>query len=140
MFVEPSGDRRERAGRAIREARQEKGWNQERLADALSAAMQDRTVAGRSQTVGQSTVSRWESGAAAPEPWKLPAIEEVLGMRAAALAEILYDRPERPVVDRAGAIEARLDRVELQLGQLIELLHDLDRRIQGTSPGGDGEA
>lgn len=74
-----------------------------------------------------------------PEQWKLDMIEDVLGLEPGTLAGILYDRPPRPVQDRAGAIEDRLDRVELQLNQMIELLHDLDRRILGRSPD-DGEA
>ena len=63
------------------------------------------------------------------------------GVRAATISALRrLEMPTGPsdVLDRAAAIEARLDRVELQLGQMIELLRDLDRRIQGTSQG-DGE-
>lgn len=133
----PNTERRRRAGEAIYAARLAKGWNQERLAEMLTAAMGDQEVAGRAQTVGQSAVSRWESGVAAPEGWKLATIEQVLGMEDGTLTALLYARPPRRVEDRADAIEARLDRVELQLAQMIELLRDLDRRLQDTSPDDD---
>jgi transcriptional regulator with XRE-family HTH domain len=127
--VEPREDRRERAGQAIREARLAKGWNQERLAEALSTAMQSEAVAGRAQTVGQSSVSRWESGEAAPEAWKLPAIEAALEIPAGRLAAVLYEQPVNPV--RASQLEERMDRIELALREMVDLLRDLDRRIQG---------
>lgn len=136
----PNAERLQRAGRVIREARDALGWNQGRLADELSAAFDRLAIAGRAQTVGQSAVSRWENGENAPEPWKLALIEDVLNIDAGSLATILYDRPPRSGDDREAVIEARLDGLELQLAQMIELLHGLDRRIQGRSPGGDAEA
>lgn len=137
----PNSERRRRAGEVIYSARLAKGWNQERLAELLTEAMGEQHVAGRTQTVGQSAVSRWESGVAAPEGWKLAAIEQVLGIDDGTLTAILYARPPRPVEDRGAAIEARLDHLEAridhvhgQLAEMIELIRGLDRRIQDTSP------
>ena len=95
---------------------------------------------GKEQTVGQSAVSRWEQGVNAPEHWKWGAIEEVLDMEMGSLAQIILGR--RPVLppERATALESRLDRVELALREMVDLLHDLDRRIQGTSRDGGGGA
>lgn len=44
------------------------------------------------------------------------------------------------VESRVSAVEGRLSRIEDQLAQMIQLLRDLDRRIQGTSPGDSAEA
>lgn len=137
----PNDERRRRAGDAIREARKAQGWTQPHFAEKLTAALRSHAPPGEAQTVGQSAVSRWEQAVNAPEPWKLPVIEEVLDMQPGWLATILYDRPQvQPDQARASALDARLDRVEQSLEEVIQLLHDLDRRIRGKSLGGDAEA
>lgn len=138
--LQPNEERARRAGEAIRRAREAKGLKQPQLAQAMTEALELEQAPGRARTVSQPAVSRWELGQNVPEQWKLPVIEQVLDIPSGTLAAILYDRQPRPVEDRADAIEARLDRVELQLAQMIELLRDLDRRIQGTSPDDDGAA
>lgn len=132
-----SDDRRKRVGRAILTARTEHGWTQPELAELLTEALRKQAAPGEAQTVGQSAVSRWEQGVNGPEPWKLPVVEQVLELPAGTLAALLYEQPPAP--DRATQLEARLDRVELAMMEMLALLRDLDRRIQGTSRGGDEE-
>lgn len=135
---QPNQERLRLAGEAIREAREAKGWTQPELAVALTEALRGGWPAGRAQTVSQPAVSRWELGRNVPEQWKLPVIEEVLDLPAGTLAAILYDRP--PVSpDLATVLEARLDQVEAGMLEMLQLLRDLDRRIQGRSQGGDEE-
>ena len=125
-----------RAGAAIRAAREAKGLSQTELRDLLRERLRREAPAGKEQTVGQSAVSRWEQGVNAPEHWKWRAIEEVLEMEPGCLAHIILGHPVVPP-DQLREMEARLDRVELALREMVDLLHGLDRRIQGTSPGGD---
>ena len=116
-----------RLGLVLRERRRELGLTTTQVAESIG--------------VRQSAVSKWENGTSLPEDDKLDAIAVFLGVSRSEVV-LLRDGSEADLaVDagRADAIEARLDRVELQLGQMIELLRDLDRRIQGTSPnGGEG--
>lgn len=128
----PSGDRRQRAGRAIRQARERRRWTATELADKLTSALQaQEDLPGRSQTVGQSTVSRWETGNAAPEPWKFPVIEQVLDIDPGTLGGLLYDRPLNGGPDVLAGLEVRVGHLEAKVDQMLALLRDLDRRIQG---------
>ena len=117
-----------RLGVALRERRRELGLTTTQVAELVG--------------VQQSAVSKWENGASLPDDDRLDAIAQFLGVSRADVLLMRDGTRAEPALgaDRADAIEARLDRVELQLGQMIELLRDLDRRIQGTSPGGGGGA
>src|SRR5688572_24056940 len=100
-----------KAGRAIRSAREAKGWSQTDLRDRLRDAFRREAQAGEESTVGQSSVSKWEKGANAPEAWKWRVIEDVLGMESGTLARLLLgtDDLPPPAVDQ---LNARLDTIE----------------------------
>jgi transcriptional regulator with XRE-family HTH domain len=117
-----------RLGVALRERRRELGLTTTQVAEMVG--------------VRQSAVSKWENGASLPDDDRLDAIAQFLGVSRADVVLMRDGTPSAPTLGagRADAIEARLDRVELQLGQMIELLRDLDRRIQGTSQGDGGGA
>jgi transcriptional regulator with XRE-family HTH domain len=114
-----------RLGVALRERRRELGLTTTQVAETIG--------------VKQSAVSKWENGTSLPEDDKLAAIAAFLGVSRSDVVLWRDGTPPGASVDagRADAIEARLDRVERQLGQMIELLRDLDRRIRDTSPDGD---
>lgn len=69
-----------RAGRRIQAARDERGWSQTQLADALTEALNGRS------TVSQSTVSAWESGESVPTMKKWPIVEQVLELQPGSLS------------------------------------------------------
>lgn len=87
--------------------------------------------------VQQSAYSKWENGRTRPGDEALTGIAKFLGLSRAAVILARSTGELDPEIDRADAIEARLDRVELQMTEMIELLRDLDRRIQDRSQGDD---
>ena len=129
----PNKERRRRAGEAIRSAREAAGLTQPEAAAALTEALRQLTVPGESQTVGQSAVSRWEIGSYAPQPWKLPVIEDVLGIPEGTLAGILYDRPPpaAQMEERLASIEAKLAAHDSTLAQILDAVTASDRRVRG---------
>lgn len=127
----PNQDRRQRAGEVIRAARERAGQTQTAAAQAISAALQKLVGPGESQTVGQSAVSRWEIGSVAPEPWKLPVIEDVLGIPTGTLASVLYDRPPQApdqLEERLAAIESAMAEQSAALDRILDAITAADRR------------
>lgn len=75
-------------GERLALARTAKNWSQDRLADELSAALEDGQVT-------QGAVSQWEKGRTTPRRDKVSTIEEVLGLEHGELSQI-FDGPRRP--------------------------------------------
>jgi transcriptional regulator with XRE-family HTH domain len=77
------------------------GLTQERLAEVLR--------------VERSTVTRWESGKAGPQPWIRPRLAEVLGVTAEELSELLVvaSDVERPLTERTQYAMRYPSRVDL---------------------------
>lgn len=69
-------------GTAIRQAREEKGMSQERLAEELG--------------VSRQAVSKWEIGQSVPTPRNLEGIEAVLDLPVGTLAELLKEEEREP--------------------------------------------
>ena len=69
-------------GTAIRQAREEKGMSQERLAEELG--------------VSRQAVSKWEMGQSVPTPRNLEGIEAVLDLPVGTLAELLKEEEREP--------------------------------------------
>ena len=69
-------------GTAIRQAREEKGMSQERLAEELG--------------VSRQAVSKWEIGQSVPTPRNLEGIEAVLDLPVGTLAELLKEAEREP--------------------------------------------
>ena len=67
---------------AIRQAREEKGMSQERLAEELG--------------VSRQAVSKWEMGQSVPTPRNLEGIEAALDLPAGTLAELLKEEEREP--------------------------------------------
>lgn len=107
-----------RLGLQMRERRREAGLTTTQVAEMIG--------------VKQSAVSKWENGTSQPEDDKLDAIASFLGLTRAEVVLLRDGAPE----DRATDLEARLDRFEVGMMEMMQLLRDLDRRIQGMSPGG----
>lgn len=68
-------------GKAIRQARDSKGWSQTRLAEAISEAYGER--------ITQGAVSYWESGTNSPDIDKVRAAEVALGLSLDSLVRVL---------------------------------------------------
>lgn len=86
-------------GKKIREARDSKLWKQKELAATLHVEPQ--------------TVSRWERGENTPDVGTLRLLAEATG------------RPLSFFIERPAAEDDRLDRLESQLGQVLELVREL---------------
>jgi len=112
-----------RLGLHIRERRRAAGMSAAQLAELFG--------------VKQSAVSKWENGITDPGDDKLDAIAGFLGVPR---SEVVLMRDGSADDDRTTELENRLDRVEQRLEEVVRLLGDLDRRIRGTSQGGDEEA
>lgn len=122
----------------------------ERFGRALTDAMAKSRLRTQKQLaaalgVDQTLVSSWKRGLKLRRmtPGRVAKIERALGVEACppgTLSAILYDRLASPrPLDRVSDLEERLDRVEQGVKEMLELLRDLDRRIRGTSRGGDEE-
>lgn len=85
--------------------------------------------------VKQSAVSKWENGTSQPDDDKLDAIAAFLGLARSEVVLLRDGVPDEVAPDRVTALEARLDRVELALREMVDLLRDLDRRIGRSGRG-----
>ena len=109
-------------GERIRTARADLGWKQKHLAAEVR--------------VEPITVSRWERGATTPDLDTLRAVAEATG-KPLAYFVAGEDAVPAPIAhdETAGRIEDALERIEAQLGQLLDALEGLNGR-GGRKPAG----
>lgn len=133
-----STDGEAQAGQAIRQARLDRGWTQERLAEELQAELDRLEI---SETVSQGAISNWERGIARPEPSKIGPVERILPtLQRGLLGSLLYSTSDTTTGDgtdgsnrRQIGPEDRLTQVERELRDIRRLLETLVGRDEALS-------
>lgn len=92
-------------GKALRDARDSRGWSQTRLAEEISRIHEDR--------VTQGAVSYWESGTNSPDIDKVRAAETALGLEPDTLLRVLIQvEASTPTVSSSSHVPAPTVRVD----------------------------
>lgn len=107
-------------GARIREARDAKGWKQKQLAAAVH--------------VEPVTVSRWETGANAPDLATLELIANALNCTITQLVATQQPAPEDVSPDRLATLEAQVGELQVQVAALAAAVTEALRHLPDGDP------
>lgn len=116
----------ERVGRRIRQAREDKGWSQSKLALEIGPTK-------KGQPRDASTISRYERGKVMPGTDALESIAAALDVD---VAYFMASEPKPGTPDLMGNLragESQLDRIESRLDEVLELLRGQDVTAAATA-------